>query len=436
MGISVREKVKGSGIYWIFVRHRGRRVSEKVGDRDLAEDAANEIRRDIRRGKFDLGVMKAARIREQKEAEPEVPTLRDYYRQTLQPRWEASLSRSTSAGYDTSFRIHILPVLGDLRLDQVTRDRVKDFIVSLLSKSVMRREKREDGSTVEVPVRALSKESIRNIVAALRSAFTEAVDSDDLPMIETNPASRHGKLYTEAPNYRDEVDPFSADEVPAILRTARSAHGFEAYCILLTAFHSGLRAGEIAGLAWGDIDFQKGFIHVRRQFSRGRFRKPKTKKTRKVDMSSELKRELEELRRQRRTDWLRAGINEIPDSVFLNEGKPVDRKTTELGASAVLLHRAKTCGPVDMNNFRNRVFLKACDRAKIRRRRLHDTRHTFASLLLANGESLKYVQTQLGHTSIRMTADAYGRLVPGDNRAAVDRLPSIGTAVESTAESA
>ena len=47
-----------------------------------------------------------------------------------------------------------------------------------------------------------------------------------------------------------------------------------------------------------------------------------------------------------------------------------------------------------MNNFRNRVFLKACDQAKIRL--LNDTRHIFASLLLAAGESLKYVQTQLG----------------------------------------
>ena len=48
-----------------------------------------------------------------------------------------------------------------------------------------------------------------------------------------------------------------------------------------------------------------------------------------------------------------------------------------------------------MNGWRNRVYWKACDASKIRRRRLHDTRHTFASLLLNNGESLKYVSTQL-----------------------------------------
>jgi integrase len=53
---------------------------------------------------------------------------------------------------------------------------------------------------------------------------------------------------------------------------------------------------------------------------------------------------------------------------------------------------------------------------------LHDLRHTFASLLIQNGESLAYVRDQLGHSSIQVTVDIYGHLVPGANRAAVDRL--------------
>jgi len=60
---------------------------------------------------------------------------------------------------------------------------------------------------------------------------------------------------------------------------------------------------------------------------------------------------------------------------------------------------------LDLKNFYNRIFLKACDKAKIRRRRVHDTRHTCASILLMNGESLTYVKDQLGHSSIKMTAD-------------------------------
>jgi len=83
--------------------------------------------------------------------------------------------------------------------------------------------------------------------------------------------------------------------------------------------------------------------------------------------------------------------------------------------------------PLDMKHFRSRVFLKACDKAGIRRRRLHDTRHSFASILLMNGESPAYVKEQLGHSSIKMTVDIYGHWIPGSNRQAVNGLPSLHT---------
>ena len=54
--------------------------------------------------------------------------------------------------------------------------------------------------------------------------------------------------------------------------------------------------------------------------------------------------------------------------------------------------------------------------------RLHDTRHTFASLLLSNGESPVYVKEQLGHSSIQITVDIYGHLIPSSNRKAVNAL--------------
>jgi integrase len=54
--------------------------------------------------------------------------------------------------------------------------------------------------------------------------------------------------------------------------------------------------------------------------------------------------------------------------------------------------------------------------------RFHDLRHTFASLLIAQGESLAYVRDQLEHASVKLTVDTYGHLVPGANRQAVDRL--------------
>ena len=55
----------------------------------------------------------------------------------------------------------------------------------------------------------------------------------------------------------------------------------------------------------------------------------------------------------------------------------------------------------------------------------HDIRHTFASLLLSQGESLHYVKEQMGHASIQTTVDVYGHLVPGSNRNAVNRLDDV-----------
>jgi len=54
--------------------------------------------------------------------------------------------------------------------------------------------------------------------------------------------------------------------------------------------------------------------------------------------------------------------------------------------------------------------------------RFHNLRHTFASLLLQQGESPVYVKEQMGHSSIQITVDQYGHLIPGGNKQAVDRL--------------
>jgi hypothetical protein len=55
-------------------------------------------------------------------------------------------------------------------------------------------------------------------------------------------------------------------------------------------------------------------------------------------------------------------------------------------------------------------------------RNVHVLRHTYASLLIQNGESPKYIQEQLGHSSIKITMDIYGHLIHGSNKLAVDRL--------------
>ena len=69
-----------------------------------------------------------------------------------------------------------------------------------------------------------------------------------------------------------------------------------------------------------------------------------------------------------------------------------------------------------------KVFARLLTKAGLAQRNLHFLRHTFASLLIQQGESLAYVKEQMGHSSIDVTVDTYGHLVPGGNRQAVDKL--------------
>ena len=90
--------------------------------------------------------------------------------------------------------------------------------------------------------------------------------------------------------------------------------------------------------------------------------------------------------------------------------KPISRAATPRGETRL-----------DPSNLR-KVFWKTVAKADLRRVRFHDLRHTYASLLIQQGESLAYIKDQLGHQSIQTTVDTYGHLVPGGNRQAVDRL--------------
>lgn len=75
-------------------------------------------------------------------------------------------------------------------------------------------------------------------------------------------------------------------------------------------------------------------------------------------------------------------------------------------------------------NFIRRVYKKILAKAGIREMRLHDIRHTYASILLSRGESPVYVKEQMGHSSIQMTVDIYGHLIPSSNRGAVNQFDS------------
>jgi len=167
-----------------------------------------------------------------------------------------------------------------------------------------------------------------------------------------------------------------------------------------------MRLGEALGLQWGDIDFASGFLEVKRALVRDQVTTPKSGKTRRVDMSPQLNATLSAHFKRRKEETLRKGWKEVPEWVFVNgDGKPLNQ-----------------------GNIRGRIHYKICEKAKLRRIRIQDLRHTYATLRLSAGHSLPDVSKQLGHASVKTTVDTYYHWIPGHKRNEVSELDELGKA--------
>ena len=197
---------------------------------------------------------------------------------------------------------------------------------------------------------------------------------------------------------RYKIAPLTREEVAVLIQTAKEKLP-RYYPLFLCAVRTGLRMGELLALQWSDLDWQGRFIEVRRNYTHFQITTPKSGESRRVDMSKELTQTLKDLLLERQIDAGATGT-EVPLWVFPSE----------------------TGGLLHPHNIRDRVFYGLLKKAGLRKVRFHDLRHTFASLLLQNGESPVYVKEQMGHSSIQVTVDLYGHLIPGGNKQAVDRL--------------
>jgi integrase len=171
---------------------------------------------------------------------------------------------------------------------------------------------------------------------------------------------------------------FTPDEIHLLLEKQDTKHG----PFIMTAVMTGMREGELLGVQWPDIDWNKSQIYVRRTLQGGKFYAPKTKTSkRRIDVDQELLLELKKWR-------LRCPKSES-DLVFPNEvGKPMDA-----------------------TNMIKRVWYPTLRRAGLTRDRFHLLRHTNASLRIEASQNIKYIQNQLGHSSIQVTMDIYGHLM-------------------------
>jgi len=363
MAIRIKERPKGSGEWWVFINHQGKRKAKKIGrDKRLATSLAKKIEAKLLLN--DVGL-----LQDDKKAD----TFRKYAE-----AWQASIlpatcKRSTIQDYKLILKKHILPILGEKPISEITRGMVKQLLLRKVA----------DG---------YSPSTVTHIKNAISGPLNIAIDDE---VIASNPAHKLGKIF-KVQDRKLKTDPLTREEVKVLLDTFREDYQWY-YPVALTLARTGLRLGEGLGLQWGDIDFNGGFLMVRRNISRNRIETPKSGKIRRVDISKQLSFTLKQLKHDRRIDRLKKG--KVSEWIFLNQ----DGERLEAWRF-------------------QRVFNAALDKAELRKVRVHDLRHHYASALIQQGESLAYIKDQLGHHSIKMTVDVYGHLVPGANREAVDRL--------------
>jgi integrase len=358
MAAKLREK---GGFYWAVIHHKGRRKWKKLGtDKRRAQKLVHDLNAQLARADFPMGGNEA------------VPTVEDalttWYEDYL-PTFSPSFAE-VAAG---NIRRHLVPAFGKLLITELEERHLLQFIGD-----------RTDASACPRPLKATT---LMNILSVLRRVLSLAVDRGELAR---NPCRNLVRLLAKVERQQvsevNRVDSWSREEVGALLSVAK-AEAQTFYPLLAFLLSSGCRKGEALGLEWTDVDFSSQRVHIRRAFVRGRLGTPKSGKARSIALSPGLATVLLDLLDERRRATLERGWPKIPKPVFCSE----------------------TGGRLDERNV-NRTWDRLRRRAQkhgVRPLRLHDARHTYASLALASGKSLRWVATQLGHANPALTLRLY-----------------------------
>jgi integrase len=306
------------------------------------------------------------------EVKKEVPTLKEF-EETYLAVSEAKNKPSTLASKKTFLRMHILPRLGHLRLDEVTYAMIEDFKLALGQQPIGNVTRRKNGEPGKAPTRKLNQKSINNALTVLRRMLSIARKRG---LIATVPEV---EWYRPPP---PEFDFLTFEEADRVIAAATD----EWRAMITVALRTGLRLGELMALRWQDVDLVAGRLVVKQNIVRGIVGTPKSGKPREVALSDEALKALTGHRHLRGPlvfcDW--------------------DGRTLRVPKVRYAIERA-------------------CKKAGIRPVGWHVMRHSFASHLAMRGAPLKAIQELLGHATIQMTM-RYAHMSPDVARDAVRLL--------------
>jgi integrase len=271
------------------------------------------------------------------------------------------LERSSLSKYRNHVELHINPRLGAVKLARLTAPTVEKFRDDLLG--------------------TLSWAMARKCLASLKMLINEAQRRG---LVAQNAAAT--VKIRPRPREEGQVEIPSKGEVTAILAAAPARWR----PLLVTAVYTGMRASELRGLTWDNVDFEQRVIHVRQRADQwGVIGKPKS----------------------------RAGFRNIPmsPSVFytLREWRlacPRVKEGADDPGRLWLVFPTRTGKVDDHGNIINRGFNPTLVKAGVGHYGFHALRHFFASWAIEQGLSPKKLQTLLGHSTITMTFDRYGHV--------------------------
>jgi integrase len=296
-----------------------------------------------------------------------VPTIKEFIRRFLDHQ-KAHTKPLTYELHDTICTLHVEPHVGKLRLDQLRRAELEGLKMTWLAGGAA---PRTVNTRLGVAVRILSL-----------AAEWEILDS--VPKVKLM------KIAVDHPRF------LSEDEAAALLEASKEHKRSDAldwYVMMLVGLRTGLRIGELRGLQWGDIDWDRALVNVRRT-DPGRpnldVNSPKGNRPRLVPLTPDAKSALlawyRDAERRKAQHWVFPGVSSW-------QGKARYTTRGESNCSTAMGRIAKAAGLDEEVTF-------------------HTLRHTYASWLVMRGLPLSAIQELLGHASIRQT-ERYAHLAPG-----------------------